>query len=154
MTAPGLTCAHCRGDLYPHTAKRTGDGFAHVHQCPKSCSVEGCDRAYDSIGYCNTHRRRFRKYGDPLVAPKLVNRDARLEDVRWMAETGESFTGAAARLGLKRDALENWLRRHDPETLARLIAREPKDHNRSMDGFSVSELTGKTERRRRRKVAA
>lgn len=154
MTA-GLTCARCKGQLYPHTAKRTDDGFTHIHHCPRMCSVEDCDKRHHSGGYCITHGHRFRKYGDPLMAPRLFNKDERLEDCRWMAETGESFSGAASRLGLKRNALENWLRRNDPDTLARLLAREPKDHNRSLDGVSVSELIGKTERlRRRREVAA
>lgn len=33
---------------------------------------------------------------------------ARREDLTFMAETGESLTGAAARLGMRRDALERW----------------------------------------------
>lgn len=34
---------------------------------PISCSVDGCDKLRDSKGLCDTHYRRFRKYGDPLI---------------------------------------------------------------------------------------
>lgn len=77
---------------------------------------------------------------------------ARLEDVQWMAETGECLTGAAIRLELSRDALENWLRRRDPRSLALLIEHEPKDHNRIQSGLSVSDLTGQRGRRYARRV--
>lgn len=53
----------------------------------------------------------------------------RLEDVRWMAETGESLTGAARRLGITRDALEQWCRRFAPDVGRTLRDREPRDPN-------------------------
>lgn len=37
----------------------------------------------------------------------------RLEDLRWMAETGESVLGAAKRLGISRESLTTWCRRND-----------------------------------------
>lgn len=54
---------------------------------------------------------------------------SRLEDVRFMATTGENLTGAARRLHISRQALEKWLDRHDPASSAQLRAREPRDHN-------------------------
>lgn len=155
MTPPGLTCTRCRGQLYPHTAKRTEDGYTHAHRCPRMCSVEGCDQRHHANGYCQPHNRRWVQYGDPCHASPLVNADERLEDCRWMADTGEHLAGAAQRLGLNVKALEKWLRTHDRDCLARLMSREPRDHNRVLDGISISELTGKRERRRRlREVAA
>lgn len=53
----------------------------------------------------------------------------RMEDVRWMAETGESLTGAAARLDppLSSDALDKWLRDQGAkDLLGVLLAREVK----------------------------
>lgn len=53
-------------------------------------------------------------------------RHHRAEDLRWMAETGESLTGAAKRIGMSRESLERWMREHGmrPE-LAVLHSREP-----------------------------
>ena len=128
MIPPGLTCAKCGRNLYPHTATTTEDGYTHTHEC---------------------------------IRPR-VNRADRAEDVQWMAETGECLTGAAARLGITTAALEVWCRRHDRDSLALLLAREPKDHNRVMSDVSIYELTGIGERKarqphrakRRKKVAA
>lgn len=51
---------------------------------------------------------------------------ARLEDVRWMLETGESLTGAAARLGISPNALEKWLHRRNMHTEATVLrGRDP-----------------------------
>lgn len=56
-----------------------------------------------------------------------VEAQNRLEDLKWMADTGESATGAAARLGIGYSALEVWLRRHDRALWRRLVARDPRD---------------------------
>ena len=53
----------------------------------------------------------------------------RLEDLHWMARTGENLTGAARRLGMNRDALKRWLERHDHALLRTLVGHEPRDHN-------------------------
>lgn len=154
-TPPGLTCARCRQRLYPAIARATDDGWVHTGICRRVCQLTDCDRKHHANGYCAEHNRRWKAYGDPNVRVAKVNHDERAEDVRWMAETGECLSGAAARLGMTTDALEVWGRRHDRASLALLIAREPKDHNRIISGFSVAELTGQTARRaRRRKVAA
>lgn len=81
----------------------------------------------------------------------------RLEDVRWMAATGECLDGAARRLGMTRNALEKWLGRRDPAALSALIARQPRDHNRLVGDISIYELTGlgprvKARRARRRQT--
>ncbi len=31
----------------------------------KTCTADGCNRAYVSMGFCDMHYRRFRKHGDP-----------------------------------------------------------------------------------------
>lgn len=31
------------------------------------CSVEGCNKPHSGLGYCENHRRMFKKHGDPLV---------------------------------------------------------------------------------------
>jgi hypothetical protein len=57
-----------------------------------------------------------------------VEMAARREDVLWMAETGESLSGAAKRLGIKVDALERWCDKNDMrDELRKLRSREPAD---------------------------
>lgn len=76
--------------------------------------------------------------------------EARLEDVRWMAETGENLDGAARRLGLRVETLERFLERNDRAALKALVARRPRDHNRLVaEHINSYELTGLGERRRR-----
>ena len=56
----------------------------------------------------------------------MIDQQARAEDVRWLAETGECLTGAARRLGTTVDALEKWCALHGlRDELNRLRAREP-----------------------------
>lgn len=101
-TIPGLTCATCHGPLYPHQAKRTDEGWRHNGRARNACNSIRVARE-------NAHK----------VA-------ARREDVLWMTETGETFSGVATRLGITNQALEAWLRRNDLEDIrARLLAREP-----------------------------
>lgn len=89
-------CPKCGRDLYPATARPSDDGW------------ECADRT--SCGN---------------VARAASKRAARLEDVQWMAETGECLSGAARRLGLAPDVLDRWLWRHAPELHAVFIRREP-----------------------------
>jgi hypothetical protein len=58
-----------------------------------------------------------------------ARRQARLEDVAWLVETGENLTRAAARLGMNRRSLARFLQRHARHQLQPLLAREPRDHN-------------------------
>jgi hypothetical protein len=56
----------------------------------------------------------------------MIDQQARAEDIRFLAETGECLTGAARRLGMKVDALEKWATFHGlRDELNRLRAREP-----------------------------
>lgn len=51
--------------------------------------------------------------------------EERAEDLAWMAETGETLTGAAKRLGIGLNALEKWCRTHgEMAVYRRLAARE------------------------------
>lgn len=100
-----------------------------------TCTVTDCDVAAVARGMCQNHYRRARKYGDPLVVKKpgrpCVDAATRGEDIEWLAETGECASGAAQRLGLTYDALEKWASKHTPAAWQRLLAREPRDHNRN-----------------------
>lgn len=58
-----------------------------------------------------------------------LDNEARREDLEWMASTGESAEGAAARMGLSYGALERWAHRHAREVWSVLVARNPRDHN-------------------------
>lgn len=49
---------------------------------------------------------------------------ARREDLEWMARWGETFDGAARRLGISPSALDKWLDRHAPDLKTRLRLNE------------------------------
>jgi hypothetical protein len=40
----------------------------------RTCTVDGCNRPHDARGYCNTHYRRWRLYGDPLEPSHVATR--------------------------------------------------------------------------------
>lgn len=48
----------------------------------------------------------------------------RREDLAWMAATGETTEGAAARLGITADALERWCLKHAHQTWRALRAND------------------------------
>jgi len=101
MTAPWATCARCDADLYPRLARRTDEGWA--------CA--------ERVG-CGVRRAKAAKARD------------RIEDIQYMAATGESASGAAARLRIKREALESFCRKHGLRAeWHKLLDREPRDHN-------------------------
>ena len=120
MTPPGLTCCRCSRDLYPHVARHTPDGWRHKGRCPNVCTIEGCTEPHKARGYCSPH------YSVYVLGRKLRRVPAEmLEDIEWMAVTGESWEGAAMRLGLTVPALERFLygeKRHD--LVAALKGRE------------------------------
>jgi transposase-like protein len=65
-----------------------------------------------------------------MPAPHLDDA-ARLEDVAWMAETGETLSGAARRLGMEAESLAVWLRRRGAFDLCRTLrGREAADEVR------------------------
>lgn len=77
---------------------------------------------------------------------------ARLEDVRWMVDTGECLDGAARRLGMRSRSLERWLERNGHKALlSTLVSRQPRDHNRIVAtqdrALSINQLTGQGKRR-------
>jgi hypothetical protein len=41
----------------------------------KVCSVDGCNKKHEAKGYCKKHYNRFRRYGDPLIEPKIRHID-------------------------------------------------------------------------------
>lgn len=53
-------------------------------------------------------------------------RQARVEDLAFMADHGVGLTAAADRIGITRDALATFLRRHNPELGTRLADLEPR----------------------------
>ena len=96
---------------------------------PRTCSVEGCERPHNARGYCRTHYGHMVE-GRVPCRPLTVSVEDRLEDLRFMAETGESLMGAAARLGITERGLDLWLARHDANALrADLRSRNPRDPN-------------------------
>ena len=102
IRAPGLTCSTCHGDLYPDEARRSDDGWRHAPSARGKCISNRTTRLHEQ------------------------SRRARAEDLRWMAETGESFDGAAKRLGVTSMALERWFRLNPmPDVQRTLRSRNP-----------------------------
>lgn len=95
--APGLTCCRCEQPFNKRYTTRTNEGLAHAQMCP--CSRDGCrNRARLPDALCGRCRR------SQDVADKI-------EDLEWMAETGESITPAANRLDTTPEAIEKMLNR-------------------------------------------
>ena len=68
------------------------------------CTIDGCERKHLAHGYCRTHYGRH-------VEGKAPTATAHMEDVEWLAATGETWERAAQRLGIKPDSLDRLLRR-------------------------------------------
>lgn len=80
-----------------------------------------------------------------------VDAQARIEDVRFMADTGECLDGAARRLGIGPTALAKFLDAHgELDTLTTLTRRNPRDHN-SKRGMELVEYTRGADNPRRRR---
>lgn len=90
------------------------------------CKIDGCDGKHLARGFCNLHYKRVvvRNTPEPQADRRTVNPADRIEDCRWMADHGETLSGAARRIGIGRSALDAWLRNHDPETRDVLASRE------------------------------
>jgi hypothetical protein len=116
LTPPGLTCGRCEQPLTPDLAKVRDDTYVHASRCP--CLIEGCDRTNHAKGYCNLHHLRLIKHGDPMHSGVIET-----EDVEWMVETGETFEGAAKRLGSTVKSLESVLRRRGRLDLIEALRR-------------------------------
>ena len=112
----GLTCVACHRPLYPTLARRTDDGWRHKSsRCPRvGCVMEGCDRKHQARGYCELHYKR-------IVLGRKPRTEIHIEDVEWMAETGECLTGAASRLGVQPTTLERFLYRAGRADLYRVL---------------------------------
>lgn len=95
------------------------------------CSLEDCNQPHRARGYCGLHYGRVIKGSQPRENWQPFDHTARIEDVRWMAATGEGLTGAAKRVSISTAALEGWLRKHDPATLSTLTAQDPLPLNTS-----------------------
>lgn len=54
-----------------------------------TCSIDGCERKVAARGWCSSHDRRWRQYGDPLAGPPVRHyspqaaRGAPIEDRFW-----------------------------------------------------------------------
>lgn len=53
-----------------------------------------------------------------------TRRNARLEDLMFLVDTGETTEGAARRLGCTIDTLQRWCYRHAPDLWRTLAARD------------------------------
>lgn len=83
------------------------------------CIVDGCDGKHLARGYCNVHYKRVVIRGlDAEGSPRI-----HLEDVEWMADTGETWLIAVERLGVKENTLLRHLERAGRYDLIRKLQR-------------------------------
>lgn len=76
---------------------------------------------------CRLARNEYALARKRLKCPRSRRIADRLEDLMWMAETGESASGAARRLDISLDALDKWCRNNDAVNLwHRLRSHEPE----------------------------
>lgn len=129
MTPPGLTCARCEQALYPTTVRATDDGWQHATRCPRTCTIDGCHNPHEAHGYCSPHYQRMKRHGDPLGEGTLRPSSIEVEDVEWMAQTGESLTGACRRLGRSAGTLQKAMARAGRSDLYRVLANREGDWN-------------------------
>lgn len=84
---------------------------------PKWCAVDGCDRPHAARGYCHLHyKREVARAEVPRRNPAL-----HLEDVEWMASTGEELSRAARRIGVAERTLIRHLERANRYDLIRKL---------------------------------
>lgn len=85
----------------------------------KPCTIEGCPEKHLARGYCRKHyATHIERPNSPRRASAIV-----LEDVEWLAETGEVWERAIERLGVKENTLRKYLERHDRYDLIRKLRR-------------------------------
>lgn len=83
------------------------------------CKVEGCDEKHQARGFCNRHyKREIYRAGVTRRRPPI-----HLEDVEWMADTGETWERAAERLDVKPNTLLRYLERAHRYDLIRKLQR-------------------------------
>lgn len=86
----------------------------------RTCGVDGCTNKHLARGYCSTH------YGHHVLGKQSREIDyaAFVEDVEWLAETGETWEGALRRLDIKPHAAERRLERAGRADLIAAFRRE------------------------------
>lgn len=83
------------------------------------CRVEDCDNPHAARGYCNRHYKREISRAGATRRRQPIQ----LEDVEWMAETGEVWERAAQRLDVKEGTLLRYLERAHRYDLIRKLQR-------------------------------
>lgn len=95
--ASGRVCEYCGDPMSPkgHEGPAT---FARRRFCSRSCASLGRDSAASIRN---------------LPRPRRTDDDARMEDLEWLLDSGESVQAIPARLGLGEASLRAWLFRID-----------------------------------------
>lgn len=130
-------CKHCGDGLIPASRWRKMPAAAKQEARRNNMARKGredaCHRCDRRSGTAIT-----RSAHNALTAEAT---QARLEDIAFMADCGESLSGAASRLGIGVSGLEAWLKAHDAKHLTdALRVNEPRDHNRYPDASLVTHL--------------
>lgn len=89
---------------------------------------------------CRVARNAYLAARKRMTRPLSTRTSDRLEDLRWMVETGECATGAARRLGISLVALEKWCANNNARAeWRRLRVRETElTHNGGANQWSVA----------------
>lgn len=65
MSGPGAVVA---APALPNPGER-------IEMADRTCSVDGCENPHIARGWCDTHYRRWRKHGDPLIVRRILGDD-------------------------------------------------------------------------------
>ncbi len=121
---------HARGFCNTHrpVARRTNRRLLTDADIAILADLEiGDHQAAEMIGRTvESVRTARRRHGFRDTQPRDEMVAERLEDLAWLADTGENAVGAARRLGVSHDALDRWCRRHCFDLWQQLRARDPK----------------------------
>ena len=93
------------------------------------CKVNGCPRKHVARGYCGTHYKREVVRADAVRRSQPIH----LEDVEWLAETGEVWERAIQRLDTREDTLRKFLERQGRYDLIRTLRRRVAARTRCQD---------------------
>ena len=99
----------------------------------RTCTIPDCNRPHEARGWCHHHYKTWHRNGNPTTTRQPIH----IEDIEWMANTGETFPGAAMRLGRTPNTLHKYLTRAGRLDLAHQLTHN-HNHNPASTGDTAA----------------